>query len=77
MGVSFTWKPTDPTIGEHWGGGSNLHRAMEKAFGGFPIALSTDHIDMLRGIEACGYSDVKELISAIRKHGSVDVEEHW
>lgn len=77
MGVSFTWKPTDPTVGESWGSGSTLHSIMEKAFGHFPMTLTREHIKTLEGIAACGHTDVNELISAILKHDSIDVEAHW
>jgi len=77
MGVSFTWKPTDPTVGTSWGSGSTLHSIMEKAFGSFPITLTRDHLKTLEGIEACGYEDVKELVSAILEHDSIDVDAHW
>ena len=77
MSVSFTWKPTDPTTGECWGGGSSLRSAMENAFGSFPMTLTREHIKTLEGIAACGYTDVNELISAILKHESVDVEANY
>ena len=77
MGVSLTWKPTDPTIGKSFASGSNLHKYLENAFGCFPLTLTRDHIPVLEGIKACGYDDINELISAILEHDSVDVEDHW
>lgn len=77
MSVSFTWKPTDPKQGTHWGGGPGLHKSMVQAFGEFPMTLTGEHIKTLGGIAACGYDDVHELIAAIIKHGSVDVEAQW
>jgi len=77
MGVSFTWKPTDPTEGISWGAGSSLNRALENAFGSFPATLTEKDIPKLEGIAACGFDDIHELISAILKHNSVDIESHW
>jgi hypothetical protein len=77
MSVSLSWKPTDPKSGTSFGGGSSLHSAMERAFGGFPMTLTLEHIPKLEGIAACGYDDVHELIIAIHTHDSVDVEAQW
>ena len=77
MSVSFTWKPTDPRQGESWGGGSSLHSAMENAFGGFPITLNRESIKTLEGIAACGYDDIRHIISAIVKHDSIEIDAHW
>ncbi len=77
MGVSFTWKPTDPTIGTSWGSGSRLNMVMQEAFGEFPITLTVNNIQKLEGIAACGYADIQELIAAILDCDSIKVEAHW
>ena len=77
MSVSFTWKPTDPRQGESWGGGSSLHKAMVNAFGEFPFTLKRESIKTLEGIAACGFSDIHELIRAILKHDSIEIDAHW
>ncbi len=77
MGVSLTWKPTDPTEGTSFASGSSLHKAMENAFGVFPMTLTKEDLQTLAGIAACGFDDIHELIAAIHEHSSVDVDANW
>ncbi len=77
MGVSLTWEPVEPVRQNSFASGSNLHKYMENAFGGFPLKLSEDDIPTLRGISACGYADMESLITAILDNGIVKVEAHW
>jgi len=77
MGVSLSWKPTDPSQGTSFASGSKLHSILENSFGGFPITFTNADVSKLEGIMACGYEDIQDLITAIYKHESVDVEDCW
>ena len=77
MGVSFSWKPTDPNEGVIFASGSNLHRILERAFGDFPLLLVKTDVPKLEGIAACNNDDILELITAIHEHGDVTVMAHW
>ena len=77
MGVSFTWRPVDPTEGISFAYGSTLHGYLEDAFGGFPIIFTDKDISKLSGMAACGNDDLNELIAAIGEHGKVEVQAHW
>lgn len=77
MGVSMTWKPTDPSTGKDFEGRSSLHKALMRAFGEFPITLTTKDYSKLEGIAACGHEGVEDLLTAINEHDSIDLEEFW
>ncbi len=77
MGVSFEWKPVDPTAGTSFGHGSTLHSYLEKAFGCFPIVLNPEDIPKLQGIIACGHDDLEDLIMAIGEHEKIKITAHW
>ena len=77
MGVSMSWKPTDPNRGTFFAGGSTLHRILETTFRTFPTTFTEKDVGKLEGVAACGYDDLYKLITAIHEHGSVDVEAHW
>ena len=74
MSVSMTYRPHNPEHGKHFSNRSNLHKILEDTFGDFPITLCDSQIDILRGISACGYEDVDELVSAIHEFGKIKVE---
>lgn len=73
MGASLYYRPVDPSAAKQFANGSTLHGNMVRAFGEFPIQLSSQHIPVLRGLMHCGYSDLQELIDAIEVHGVVEI----
>lgn len=77
MGVSIIWKPTDPKHGTDVKGGSSFHKALENAFGGFPMTLTSKDVEKLQGIAACGHEGAQELINAIWEADSIDVDALW
>ncbi len=77
MGVGFTWKPADPRQGTSFASGSSLNTALENAFGGFPMTLGQNDIQVLKGMSYSGLSDLDKLIQAICDHDKVVVEAHW
>lgn len=78
MGVSISWKPTDPRQGTYVDGGSSFHKALENAFGGFPMTLTERDIGKLQGIAACGHEEgASELIEAIFDYASIEVSAEW
>ncbi len=77
MGVSLTWKPTDPSTGESFSSGGRFHQALEKAFGPCPMTIGLRELGTLRGFVACGYEEADELIDAINANNSIDIEAYW
>ena len=78
MGVSLTWKPSDPKSGNSFGYGGKLHAALSAAFGPYPITLTNESIPTLRGIGVCGFDEqVSKLIDAINENDSIEISDHW
>ena len=77
MSVSMTWIPYEVKEGKHFASGSSLHTALVKAFGDFPIILMNEDIKILEGIEACGYGDVREIITALYDYEKIKLEDCW
>jgi len=77
MSVSIGWKPKDPNGLTYIDGGSTLHGILEKAFGCFPMTLSSKNIKVLEGVAACGYEGVYELITAICDNEVIAVDDEW
>jgi len=74
MSVSISWKPKT----NDWhtvAGGSDLKEIIEKVFGANGCKqLTSDCIQTLEGIAACGHEGASQLISAIREHSVIVLE---
>lgn len=77
MSVSMTWQPHETKRGKHFNGGSTLHGILENAYSSFPIVLSMDNVEFLKGLQACGYDGAGELINAIYEYEVIKIEAEW
>lgn len=57
-----------------FGTGSTLRGVFIECFGTFPLVLSSESLDVLNAIQACGNEGVGRLIDAINEYGEVRVK---
>lgn len=74
MSTSIGFRPHNPKSLTYVDGGSSFLSVLERAFGVVPVVLDDNHIMILRGIEAAGYSGSGELIEAISNHGRIEID---
>lgn len=77
MGVSLNWKPVKPDNSITFASGSAINKALIEAFGELPVRLSYPHIERLKGIRACGFEDIDDLIEALEKNEQIEVDSQY
>ncbi len=73
MGNSLMWRHPDPKTGAYVDCDSQLVSVLMRAFGSFPMVLSTKHLDVLTGIEASDVVGASELCCLIRENGEIEL----
>lgn len=77
MSTSIYWQPLDQqTLCD---GCTTVARVLADTFGDYPITLTTDHLDILKGMVAAsgwGMDTYKELVRLVTEHGAIRLDVH-